>query len=258
MKKFLIPLFLFSVVFLLSAAPPILRQFGTTNTPTVLTNIIQSLAGGGVQVWTNDGSFTWLSGLPTPDPTGNSPGPPFFFSRDGSLYMGTNVTQDINVNDYSYSRPIYHISMTDSNEPSKFLVQLEACDSEEFNYYSYIVMSGLANNPNNTITDINLDSLDTDGRESVVDIVANSGNGASIFLSESNVTAISIGPRGVISAIGNISSSGTYHGNGSGLTNLVLSVSGTNATPPSDAATIKAWLNVTLPDGAVYKSPLYQ
>jgi hypothetical protein len=51
---------------------------------------------------------------------------------------------------------------------------------------------------------------------------------------------------------------GSITGNGLNLTNLNLSISGTNATPPEDGATIKAWMNVTLPDGTVWKAPLYQ
>jgi len=48
------------------------------------------------------------------------------------------------------------------------------------------------------------------------------------------------------------------YGNGNGLTNLALSISGTNATPPVNTSNILYWANVTLPDGSVLKTPLYK
>jgi hypothetical protein len=50
---------------------------------------------------------------------------------------------------------------------------------------------------------------------------------------------------------------GTYYGNDSGLTNVVIS-GPTNATPPADTTTIKAWANFTNSSGGVFKIPLYQ
>ncbi len=60
--------------------------------------------------------------------------------------------------------------------------------------------------------------------------------------------AIYVSPPGFI---------GTMNGNGNGLTNLQMKISGTNATPPGDGSTIKAWVNVTA-NGATFKMPLYQ
>jgi len=51
---------------------------------------------------------------------------------------------------------------------------------------------------------------------------------------------------------------GVVTANGSGLHHLTLSISGTNATPPINTSNIVAWANVTLPDGSVWKTPLYK
>ena len=61
--------------------------------------------------------------------------------------------------------------------------------------------------------------------------------------------AIYVSPQGFV---------GTMNGNANGLTNIQLKISGTNSSAPSDTSTIKAWVNVTLPNGEVLKSPLYK
>ena len=50
---------------------------------------------------------------------------------------------------------------------------------------------------------------------------------------------------------------GTFTGNGAGLTNIVL-CGPTNATPPANTSTIRAWANFTNASGGVFKLPLYQ
>jgi len=50
---------------------------------------------------------------------------------------------------------------------------------------------------------------------------------------------------------------GTFIGNGAGLTNIIF-CGPTNATPPADPVTIKAWANFTNASGGVFKLPLYQ
>lgn len=55
-------------------------------------NDVKNLIGGGAQVWTNDGVFTWLSGFPAPDYSGSGTvGPGFQIRTNGSVYSGKDV-----------------------------------------------------------------------------------------------------------------------------------------------------------------------
>lgn len=57
---------------------------------------------------------------------------------------------------------------------------------------------------------------------------------------------------------GHVSFTGTASGNGGGISNINLKISGTNSSAPATPGTVKAWVNVTLPDGNILKMPLYQ
>jgi len=51
---------------------------------------------------------------------------------------------------------------------------------------------------------------------------------------------------------------GSFNGDGSGLKDLVLAISGTNGTAPVNGTNAQAWVKVTLPDGSVWKTGLYK
>lgn len=104
----------------------------------------------GSLVWTNDGSYTWQAGLPTPDPSGTLPGPPFFFRNDGSLFVGTNVTQDATISDFTHFSPFYQISFTDSNEPPYVVLQSGPVSDESYRYYAQF--SGINHNDDTSPT----------------------------------------------------------------------------------------------------------
>lgn len=84
-------------------------------------------------IWTNADRFIWLSGQPNPT---SSPGPSFFFTESGSLLQGTNVFQDVNLNDGRF-HALQATVMTDSNEPPSIVVNLSATDSENYSFYSF-------------------------------------------------------------------------------------------------------------------------
>lgn len=86
------------------------------------------------QVWTNDGNATWLAGYPGPDyGTEHSlvNGPPFFFTRSGELYIGTNILQDLNFNDPTFLMALAASTCTDSNQPPIVELSFSAVDSFE-------------------------------------------------------------------------------------------------------------------------------
>lgn len=118
-------------------------------------------------VWLNDGTFVWLNGMPQPT---TSPGPSFFFTESGSLLQGTNVIQDINLND-----GIFHAShatvMTDSNEPPSVVSTLVATDSENYTFYSYSESTVTAH-PDHANSMFDMVSWTTNGSNSEITLFA--------------------------------------------------------------------------------------
>lgn len=212
MKKLLIPLFLFSMVFLISAAPPILRQFGTTNTPTALTNIIQSLAGGGSQVWTNDagvvslidtnhginiGSLSPLTGLSK-----------HWINFGGALDVDSVGSHDINIETTS--------SENDYNNDAYINLQTSVNDGDIANGLFYLSV----NNTNIT-------------HAFAVSLKAGDPAAGSIYFKTNSTFVFKITPDGVVSANGFAAVNGSYPPNVGGVTyNLKVVTNG------SDTATL--------------------
>ena len=94
--------------------------------------------------WTNQtGSYIYQPVGRSVDITGANPGPPFFFHKNGSYYVGTNVTQDAFT--LGNIQVPFIVSMTDSNEPTTVTADWWAIDSEAYNVYggaSLVVQQG--------------------------------------------------------------------------------------------------------------------
>lgn len=113
----------------------------TTNAPFASTNDL---------VWTNNATYIWPVGQSAP--TTNLPGPAVFFRKDGSLFFGTNVHQDVNVSDLTKFQ-LAQISMTDSNEPASGLVEFGSLDSTNYNHYALRALSWLNDKDNASINE---------------------------------------------------------------------------------------------------------
>lgn len=86
--------------------------------------------------WTNQsGQYRYQPGT-GPVNTGGAPGPAFTIRKDGSLFVGTNVTQDINLADYTTLYLPWAITMTKSNEPVTLRSIYTVADDESYGFYS--------------------------------------------------------------------------------------------------------------------------
>lgn len=99
------------------------------------TNLIQNTSSP--QVWTNDGTFIYPSGTGPNHPDGSAPSPPLVIRKDGSVFYGTNVAQDVNESDFTKKFPFYSVSMTSSNEPSFVQIVNGVIDSENYLFEAY-------------------------------------------------------------------------------------------------------------------------
>lgn len=166
-------------------------------------------SGGGSQVWTNDGTFTFLSGQPSPSASGD-PGPAFFTrNKDGSWFAGTNITQDIgDPSIYNASYP-YVLFMTDSNEPPALTMGWWVVNSENYDYFSAI-SGNVIEGENAGNSDFTLYAATVDGFTTKIYLNAASPNSTTEFaISTNNVDVFSVDGDGQVTANGFTDSSGT-------------------------------------------------
>ncbi len=130
-------------------------------------------------VWTNDGAFVYLKNTGTNDTSGLALRiPPFVFRTDGSLFMGTNVGQDVNETDLSTYFPLYHINLTSSNQPAKTQFKFGSVNDEGYESASQVSGQTLVD-PNHSITHFSFDAYGTNnGRAFTIHMET---NGSSLF-----------------------------------------------------------------------------
>jgi hypothetical protein len=123
------------------------------------TNVMSSgVAGQGVireaaginwlTTWTNDGSFMFPTSTGTNHTVIGGPGPPYVIRNDGSFFMGTNVSLDVNENT-TRPTPFWVVSMTDSNEPNQVNAQINVINNESYSLAALLNMQANLQNPAN-------------------------------------------------------------------------------------------------------------
>lgn len=212
MKK-LLPVLLFGVALLVIAAqPPVLRQFGTTNTPTVLTNIIQSLAGsGGGSLWTNDGTFF--------HPITNTY--PILINTGGGISAGTNV-----VPIWAPDNRDAFVSVRDvsAGEPTRqyFMVETTS-DSSQTNY---AMLNATINLDNGTAFNVIYKASETS--QSSVNLSANNAGPSMDMLATNGVQLFKVDKAGTVTAKGFVGPMGYTNIVGGLTANITVVTNGAN------------------------------
>lgn len=176
-----------------ASVPPGSYVLGTTGSVTRL--IPTALIGGGSQIWTNDGTYTWLSGSPPPDISGSTPGPQFFFrNSDGSFFCGTNLFQ-IQSLAAGLVYPMYVDYLADAGEPTNLVFLVELTDSALDNYdCTWSINEQLR--PDLPLTEMTMVSVATN-TSSTLDFVAKIATGPMInaFWRQTNIFKVNAGPN---------------------------------------------------------------
>lgn len=186
-------------------------------------------ASSSAQVWTNDGTFVFLSGFnpaPHADLT-DITGPPFTFRKDGSLFVGSNVFNDVQT--FSGTRLYfpYIYSAVDSNQPSVLDQEFVVTDSQNYSYMADYAMYVEGNSTNGQAIGSYAATL-TNGIAHKVAVVADPSSLGSYSGTQIAIITNSV-PAFKATGLGNVSASGIYYGDGSGLTNLNVTAT-TNLT----------------------------
>lgn len=117
-----------------------------TNPGSTVYNAITSIVNSSTspQVWTNtpDGKFIYPVGQPIVDTTGTLPGPQISINTNtGSIFVGKNIAQDVPMG-LTTIRRWHMMSMTDSNEPSRFSIEGLVVDNEGYGLISDFQATG--------------------------------------------------------------------------------------------------------------------
>lgn len=147
----------------------------------------------------------------------------FFTSR--GLFLGTNVTQDANPNSSQWLRPLYAVSMIDSNEPMEMLDTLNILDSEAYGAYATFNRR-LINQWTNAFSRLVLAAKGTNTTDVSLTLEsANLGNNPFIDATTNTKSVFSLSKDGAVKAAGSVTA-----------TNGLFVIAPTNAnTSPLDA-----------------------
>lgn len=143
--------------------------------------------GSSSSAFTNDGFFIYPRGTAPSNTAG------IVIRKDGSLFLGTNAWQDINMKEMGSAYPFYSVSLVASNEAPLQSFGMTVIDSEDYNYYGavngYVQVSGA----NNIHSRIKLDSFHQDTTGSAIDLFSRPGD-AYFKMSANNLPMVGFYP----------------------------------------------------------------
>ena len=169
------------------------------------TNAHAGFFGPGI-AWSNNSNFIWPAGQPAPDPNQTLPGPSEFFTGNGSLFSGTNVTKDINPLAPN-SLQIYQVAMANSNEPTSGVWYGASIDSENYNFYSYWNFTRSANKDSGNIN-WDVETQGTNGVNHRFNLVLSPSGTTKLSLATNGVDVFKADSNGLVTASGYIDKGG--------------------------------------------------
>lgn len=169
---------------------------------------ITNAPGGGAQVWSNYQGFIFPAGEPAPDTNRLLAGPSMFFRKDGSLFMGSNVVQEVNPRTMTTFFPLWHATLLDSNEPAFFDLDIGIDDNANQGCYTFFDVAG-NNLRNNGDLQISAEVVLTNGNDYYFKVDLNPAGGTEIRLQTNSVPIFLVNADGLVTANGFTDESGT-------------------------------------------------